>query len=207
MWSRYLSLQDKDDSTDALEAKDRIIKAWKKKNPGKDPNGTVKQRRAVTEEDILEVFDHAFEDNDDVEVGKLEETVVDNDLDDNCTPYPNVFLPSTYIINRRSTPTSTPYIVSDSGTEMTTPGAGWKIIQSEDLPSINIGGPSSNMGQICMHKGTGVTKVKTADGSYILLRASNNALIYPTSIRDHEKETLLCLSQISSFGFTVDCQE
>ena len=56
MWSRYVSLQDKDDSTDALEAKDRIIKAWKKKNPGKDPNGTVKQRRAIAEEDILEVF-------------------------------------------------------------------------------------------------------------------------------------------------------
>ena len=69
-----------------------------------------------------------------MEFGELEETVVDNDLDDNCTPYPNVFLPSTYIINRCSTPTPTPYFVSDSGAEMTTLGAGWKSHSLKTYP-------------------------------------------------------------------------
>ena len=91
------------------------------------------------------MFDNAFDQDDDVEV--QEETALVNELDDYVTSYSSVQLPSTYVVNCCSLSTPSPYIVTDSGAEMTTLGAGWQIMCSEDLPSINIGGPSEHMGK------------------------------------------------------------
>ena len=86
--------------------------------------------------------------------------------------------------NRRSAS----YIVTDSGVEITTLRSGWRITQKEEMPSISIGGPSSKMGCIHMHRGTRVTKVKSVNLGWVIFRATNNALIYPEELRDKETE-------------------
>ena len=91
---------------------------------------------------------------------------------------------------------SAPRIVTDSGAEMTTLGSGWRITDRSDLPLIEVGGASAYMGRIHMYKGSGITKVMDKDGRSVLLRAANNALIYPEELRTHEAETLFCVSQL-----------
>ena len=87
---------------------------------------------------------------------------------------------------------------------MTKLGAGWKILKITDLSTISIGGPSGKMGSINMHKGTGVTEVQSVTHGPVILRAANNALIYPDQLRFNEKESLLCLTQMREFGIIVD---
>ena len=55
-----------------------------------------------------------------------------------------------------------------------------------------------------MHRGTGITKVKSVNHGWVILRAANNALIYPEEIRSKEKETLFCLSQLRDNNIQVD---
>lgn len=94
--------------------------------------------------------------------------------------------------------------MTDSGAEITTLGSGWRILHKEEMPSIRIGDPSSKMGQIHMHQDTGLTKVQSVNRGWVILRAANNALIYPEEIRGQEKETLFCLSQLRDHNIQVD---
>lgn len=55
-----------------------------------------------------------------------------------------------------------------------------------------------------MYKGSGITKVKSINLGDIILRAENNALIYPEEIRDKEKETLFCSAQLRENNIQVD---
>ena len=128
--------------------------------------------------------------------------VVDNDVtSDKVEVYSEPTIPTipTPIIRR-----SYSYIVTDSGAEIITHGSDWRIPQKEEIPCISIGGPSTKMGSIHMHRGTGITKVKSINLGWVILRAANNALIYPEELRDKEKETLFCLSQLMDFNIQED---
>ena len=47
-----------------------------------------------------------------------------------------------------------------------------------------------------MYRGSGITKVNSANHGLVLLRAENNALIYPEQLRNKEQETLFPHSQL-----------
>ena len=84
------------------------------------------------------------------------------------------------VLNRRGpVQTTSSYIVTDSGAEMVTLGSGWLITKRGSMPSINIAGPSQQMGQINMYRGSGITRVDSVNQGTILLRTENNALICP----------------------------
>ena len=142
---------------------------------------------------------------DDLHMGPMElarEVSMDNDINPDFEIYPNV-VPAIFpnlttttveqLINRRGPiqdRDTSSYIVTDSGAEMVTLGAGWIITKRGNMPSINIAGPCQQMGQINMYRGSGITKVNSANHGPILLRAEYNALIYPEQLRHKEQEAL-----------------
>ena len=54
--------------------------------------------------------------------------------------------------------TTSSYIVTDSGAEMVTLGAGWLITKRRSIPSLNIAGPCQQMVQINMYRSSGILK-------------------------------------------------
>ena len=61
------------------------------------------------------------------------------------------------------------YIVTDSGTEMVTLGAGWLITKRGNMPSTNIARLSQQMSQINMYRGSGITRVNITNRVPILI--------------------------------------
>ena len=55
-----------------------------------------------------------------------------------------------------------------------------------------------------MYRGSGITKVTSTNHGPVLLRAENNALIYPEQLRHKEKETLFSHSQLRENGVQVE---
>ena len=59
-----------------------------------------------------------------------------------------------------------------------------------------------------MYRGSGITKVNSANHGPVLLRAANNALIYTEQLRHKEQETLFSHSQLRGNGVQVeDCPQ
>ena len=70
------------------------------------------------------------------------------------------------------------------------------------FPTVKMGATSSQLGQLAMHLGTGVTVVESVKGP-VILRA-NQALVYANDIRKTQNESLLCLSQMREYNVFVD---
>ena len=137
--------------------------------------------------------------------GVVESNGVEHVVNNDSKPVNQYYgVPNCSIANRRLETLPKSYIVTDSGAEMTTLGSGWRITKREDMPSVNIGGPSKEMGRIHMYRGSGITKVKSVNKGYVILRAENNSLIYPEELRHKEKEMLFCLSQLGDHNIKVD---
>ena len=212
----YLKFRELFSSGDLKAAKlikDKLIKAYEAK---------VQVRRTELLNDTIDV-DDMLGDIDDLHMGPMElteEVTLDSDINLDLELYPNVvpapcpdLTPITLdqVINRRGSVnenSTSSYIVTDSGAEMVTLGAGWLITKRGNMPSINIAGPCQEMGQINMYRGSGITRVTSTNHGHVLLRAENNALIYPEQLRHQEQETLFSHSQLRENGVQVeDCPQ
>ena len=64
------------------------------------------------------------------------------------------------------------------------------------------------MGKIHLYRGSGITRVNSTNHGPVLIRAENNALIYPEQLRHEEKETIFPHSQLRENGVRVeDCPQ
>ena len=207
-YKKYWQLITTGKLTKAKATKDALIKAYEAR---------VHVRRSELQNDHIDVEDmlgHIA----DLHMGPMEqaeEVPLHNDINPLLEPYPNVvpanpptLAPITVeqVINRRGPVhdrKNQSYIVTDSGAEMVTLGAGWLITKRGDMPSINIAGPCQQMGEIHMYRGSGITRLNSTNRGPVLIHAENNALIYPEQLRHKEKETLFSHSQLSENGVHV----
>ena len=108
-------------------------------------------------------------------IEQAQEVPLDKDINPLLETYPNVVPANSpnlatitveQVINRRGPVhdrKNQSYIVTDSGAEMVTLGAGWLITKRGNMPSINIAGPCQQMGQINMYRGSGITRVNSTN--------------------------------------------
>ena len=164
------------------DIKYKLIKAYEAK---------VKIRRAELAQENIDVDDMLGE-IEDLHMGLMEhagEIVLNEDLNVDIEIYPEI-IPApcpnvtptsiSHVINCRGPiEVTTSYIVSDSGAQIFTLGAGWLITKRGSIPSINISGPSQEMGQIQMYRGSGITRVNSVNCGSFLLCVESNDFIYP----------------------------
>ena len=212
-YTKYCTLVKGEKYTEAKAIKAALIKAYEAK---------VKVRRSELQNDAINIDDMLGQ-IDDLHMGPMEEqdTIpLFNDNNPQLDFYPDIvpaplpnYTPITAadVINRRGkvkNRQNQSYIVTDSGAEMVTLGSGWLITKRGDMPSINIAGPCQQMGKVNMYRGSGITRVNSTTHGPVLLRAANNALIYPEQIRHVEQETLFSHSQLREHGVIVeDCPQ
>ena len=94
------------------------------------------------------------------------------------------------------------YTVIDSGADQTTLGRGHVILDQEEFPGTSMGGPSPTMGNMQMHKCTGICLVTSTEGPVII--RYNNAITYDETEIKNNVESLISSNQLRSYGIFID---